>query len=291
MKIWICGHQGMLGQHCVAHMQKRQLPFVVSDRDTVDITQASQVLDFMQTHSISHILNCAAYTAVDLAETEPLAAYAINAMGPKHLSSAAKQCDAYLLHFSTDYVFDGKAASPYKETDFCHPLNVYGTTKRAGEIKLFDTHQKSCVVRTSWLFGGKKSDFVQKVLQLLQERKELSFVDDQVGCPTYSADLAEVAVALLLQEKTGFFHFANQGKTSWFTFAQEIYSQALQLGWRFRCDSLQPIPSTEYPSPATRPKYSCLDTSKIQQALQISPRPWKEALADYLKTCVHSPIG
>lgn len=283
MKIWICGHEGMLGQHFLAHVQEKQIPFVVSDRDAVDITNLSQVLDFMQKHTISHIVNCAAYTAVEQAEKEPLTAYATNANGPKHLATAAKKSGAYLLHFSTDYVFDGKASSPYRETDFCNPLNIYGISKRAGEIKLLDTYDKSCVIRTSWLFGGKKSHFVQKVLQLLQERQELSFVDDQIGCPTYCVDLAEAALILLLRGETGLFHFANQGETSWFLFAKEIQAEALNLGWHFQCTSLKPIPSSHYPAQAKRPVYSCLDTTKIEKILKTPPRNWKEALSNDLQ--------
>lgn len=289
MKIWICGHEGMLGQQCLAQAQERQIPFVVSDKSTVDITNRSQVLNFMRKHPVTHILNCAAYTAVDQAEKEPLAAYAINATGPKNLASAAKKYGAYLLHFSTDYVFDGKTSSPYRESSPCNPVNAYGVSKRAGEIQLLDTHAKSCVVRTSWLFGEKKHHFVQKVLQLLQEKEELSFIDDQVGRPTYCTDLAEAAFVLLLQGRTGLFHFANQGHTSWFAFTQEIQMQALRLGWHFRCRSLQPISSAQYPSPATRPSYSCLDTTKIEQVLQKPPRTWQKALAHYLQG-VKSPL-
>ena len=282
MKIWICGSQGMLGQHCLALLQKKQVPYVTSDVDTVDITDLSQVLDFMQKHAVSHILNCAAYTSVDQAESEACRAYAVNAKGPKQLAVAAKKSGAYLLHFSTDYVFDGKSSHPYKEADSCNPINAYGISKRAGEIKILDTHTKSCIIRTSWLFGGNQAHFVEKMLRLLQERDTLSVVQDQIGSPTYCVDLAEAAYTLLLQERTGFFHFSNQGTTSWFAFAKEIFDQARALGWHFRCQSLQPILTSQYPTPAQRPSYSCLDTSKIAHILKTPLRSWKEALADYL---------
>lgn len=279
-KIWICGAFGMLGNHFQRLLNEKRIPFVSSGRN-VDITNLDAVMNFVRSENISHILNCAAYTQVDLAEKEQAQAYLVNAMGPYHLGVAAKHKGAKVIHFSTDYVFDGNGKAPYDEKDLPAPVNAYGMSKLAGEMKLLEIDPRSCVIRTSWLFGTPGKNFVKTMLRLMEEKQELSVVADQVGRPTYCGDLAEAALQLLDEE--GVFHFANASETTWFHFAQEIYSQAKELGLPLKMQHLRAISSHEYPTPAKRPFYSTLSTHKIEKVLRKAPRAWQEALHDYLK--------
>ena len=288
-KIWICGSQGMLGSHFTSLMAERSIPFVESDRDTLDITDLNQVSDYVRIQKISHVINCAAYTQVDLAETEQKQAYMVNAMGAHHLAVAARRHGARLIHFSTDYVFDGSERIPYKEDHPCRPLNAYGMSKFAGELKILEEHRHTCILRTSWLFGGPHPNFVLKMLSLMQEREQIKVVSDQVGRPTYCADLAAATLELLALDAEGIFHFANAYETSWYLFAKEIKRQAEELGFPLKCSSIDPIPTSQYPTPAVRPVYSTLNTRKIEALLKQTPRSWQEALKAYLKALKKTP--
>jgi dTDP-4-dehydrorhamnose reductase len=279
-KIWICGASGMLGSHFRRLLAERQVPFVATDRQTMDITDLDPVSDFVRVQKISHIVNCAAYTHVDQAEAEQKQAYLINALGPHHLGIAGRRHGARVIHFSTDYVFDGKERTPYSEEHYCTPSNAYGMSKLAGEIKLLDEHCDSCVIRSSWLFGVPGKNFVETMIRLMNEKEQLCIVYDQIGRPTYCQDLAEIALDLLDAE--GIFHFANAFETSWFQFAKEIHRQAKEFGFPLKIKTLEPILSHEYPTVAKRPAYSTLSTRKIESYLGRMPRPWQEALTDYL---------
>lgn len=279
-KIWLCGSKGMLGSHFDRILRERQNLFVGTTKDEVDITDLESTSDFVREQRITHIINCAAYTQVDKAESEQKEAYIINAIGPYHLGVAAKRYRARVLHFSTDYVFDGKGKVPYKESHPCSPVNAYGMSKLAGEMKLLEEHEHSSVIRTSWLFGFPGKNFVETMLRLMSEKERLSIVYDQVGRPTYCQDLAEAALDLLDEE--GVFHFANTFQTSWFQYAQEIERQARHLHFPLKVNAIEPISSKEYPTPAERPTYSTLDTHKIESVLGRKIRPWQEAIHDYL---------
>lgn len=279
-KIWICGASGMLGSHFKRLLDQRKVAFIANGHKEIDITDLDTVSDFVRTQKITHIINCAAYTQVDKAEMELKQAYLVNAIGPHHLGIAGRRHGARVLHFSTDYVFDGKGRTPYSEEHYCTPIGAYGMSKLAGEIKLLDEHQHSCIIRTSWLFGLPGKNFVETMLRLMNEKEQLRIVYDQIGRPTYCQDLAEVALELLDEE--GVFHFANAFETSWFQFAKEIHRQAQELNFPLKVKSLEPIPTHEYPTPAKRPAYSTLSTKKIEGILGRNPRPWQEALYDYL---------
>ena len=279
-KIWICGALGMLGSHFTRLLEQRNISFVANDYQEMDITDLDKVSDFVRTQKITHIVNCAAYTQVDKAESEQKQAYLINAIGPHNLGIAGRRHGARVLHFSTDYVFDGNGKKPYSEDHYCTPVGAYGMSKLAGEIKLLDEHSHACVIRTSWLFGIYGKNFVETMLRLMNEKEDLRIVYDQIGRPTYCQDLAEVALELLDEE--GIFHFANTFETSWFQFAKEIHSQAQELNFPLKVKNLQPISTHEYPTPAQRPAYSTLCTKKIEEHLGYTPRPWQEALYDYL---------
>jgi dTDP-4-dehydrorhamnose reductase len=280
-KIWICGASGMLGSHFKRLLAQRQIPFVANEgHQKIDITDLDSVSDFVRIQKISHVVNCAAYTQVDKAEAEQKQAYLVNAVGPHNLGIAGRRHGARVLHFSTDYVFDGKEHTPYSEEHYCTPISAYGMSKLAGEIKLLDEHRHSCVIRTSWLFGIPGKNFVETILHLMSEKEQLCIVYDQVGRPTYCQDLAETALQLLDEE--GVFHFANAFETSWFQFAKEIHRQAKELDFPLKVKTLEPIPWHEYPTTAKRPTYSALSTKKIERLLGKIPRPWQEALYDYL---------
>lgn len=279
-KIWICGSRGMLGSHFKRLLEERNIPFVANDHEVLDITDLDTVSDFVRLQKISHIINCAAYTNVDKAEEEPKQAYLANAIGPHHLGIAARRHGARVLHISTDYVFDGKSRTPYTEDSYCTPLGAYGMSKLAGEIKLLDEHEHSCIIRTSWLFGFPGKNFVSTMLRLMNEKEQLKVVHDQIGRPTYCQDLAEAGLELLDEE--GIFHFANSFETSWYKFASEIHRQACELGFPIKTKSIEPILARDYPTLAKRPAYSTLSTKKIEEYTRRTPRPWQEALSDYL---------
>jgi dTDP-4-dehydrorhamnose reductase len=217
---------------------------------------------------------------VDKAEEDLKQAYLVNAMGPYHLGLAARRHEARVIHFSTDYVFEGTKNAPYEENDVCCPLGAYGLSKLAGEMKLLEELEDACVIRTSWLFGHPGKNFVGTMLRLMSEREHLKVVADQVGRPTYCQDLAMITFNLLDQE--GIFHFANSHETSWYLFAKEIHRQALELGFPLKVRSIEPISTAEYPTPAKRPGYSTLHTKKIEHLLGYPPRHWQDALRDYL---------
>lgn len=279
-KIWLCGASGMLGSHFKRLLTARKIPFAANERKVLDITNLDAVSDFVRTQKITHVINCAAYTQVDQAESEPKQAYLVNAIGPHHLGIAGRRHGARVLHFSTDYVFDGKGRIPYSEDHLCTPVSAYGMSKLAGEIKLLDEHQHACVVRTSWLFGYPGKNFVDTMLRQMNEKEHLRVVSDQIGRPTYCQDLAEASLNLLDEE--GIFHFANTFETSWHQFAKEIHRQAFELGFPLVAKAIEPITTKEYPTPANRPAYSTLCTKKIEEHLGQAPRSWHEALYDYL---------
>lgn len=284
-KIWVSGASGMLGSHFKRLLSQRQIPFIANNHHDLDITNLEAVSDFVRAQKITHIINCAAYTQVDKAEMEQKQAYLANAIGPHHLGIAARRHGARVIHFSTDYVFDGKGRAPYSEEHFCTPIGAYGMSKLAGEIKLLGEHEQACIIRTSWLFGLPGKNFVETMLRLMSEKEQLRVVSDQVGRPTYCQDLAENALQLL--DAAGIFHFANAFETSWFQFAQEIHRQARELGFPLKVKAIEPIPTHEYPTPTQRPAYSTLCTTKLEECLGSTPRPWQTALHDYLANLKH----
>lgn len=279
-KVWVCGASGMLGSHFKRLFEQRHIGFLANDSREVDITNLDQVSEFVRENHVSHIVNCAAYTQVDQAESEQKLAYLINAMGPYHLGLAGRRHGARVIHFSTDYVFNGQGRAPYSEDHLCSPINAYGMSKLAGEMKLLNEHRHSCIIRTSWLFGIPGKNFVETMLRLMNEKEALRIVYDQVGRPTYCQDLAEAALEMLDEE--GIFHFANDFETSWFQFAKEIHRQAKELNFPLKVKSIEPISTEVYPTPAKRPAYSTLSTEKIESTLGKKTRPWQESLYDYL---------
>lgn len=273
MKIWVTGARGLVGSVFYEEFS----PLCVGTGREVDIADRNQVDAFLQQHpEISHIVNCAAYSLVDGAEKEPHIAHLANAIGPENLAKAAKERGLRLLHISTDYIFDGKKGSPYKEEDVPFPLNAYGKSKLEGEQRVLSSHPGATIVRTSWVFGRGGKNFVAKLLQMLQDVAEIYLSHDQVGRPTYAVDLAQALFLLL--EKEGIYQFANQGEATKFSFG--CFLRDLQG----RSDvQIFQVPSSHFPFVCHRPPYSVLSTEKVAPLLPRPIRPWQEALAEFLR--------
>lgn len=278
--IWILGASGMLGSHFERLLKSNNSSFMGQEAERIDITDLNALRQFVQKHAITHIINCAAYTQVDKAESEAERAFQVNAIGPENLGIISKESGVKIIHFSTDYVFNGESATPYEEEHPCAPINAYGFSKWEGEKRLLKHAPNACVIRISWLFGHPGKNFVSTMLKLMREKEILRIVSDQFGCPTYCQDLAETTLKLL--DHAGIFHYCNSSPTSWYHFANEIYHIARAYGMPLAVKSIEPIPTEQYPTPAKRPAYSTLNTKKLETLLQEKPRPWQEALKEYI---------
>ena len=273
--VLITGGSGQLGQ-CLQSIayQHPTLNFLFADKSTLDVTNAIHVLDFFEKHNIDWCINCAAYTAVDNAETHQEQAYQINVLGAMNIAKACQEYDVKLIHISTDFVFDGLKNMPYKETDFTNPQGVYGSTKLEGENEIQKYCSSNFIVRTSWLYSEFGHNFMKTMLRLSSQRDILRVVEDQIGSPTYAVDLAEALIQIIQKNRGDFgvFHYSNQGQMSWFEFAKAIFELT---------DSsfiLEPILSKDYNTLAKRPTYSVLDTSKISKEFELKIPGWKESL-------------
>jgi dTDP-4-dehydrorhamnose reductase len=230
------------------------------------------------------VVNCAAYTAVDRAESEPELALAVNRDGPANLAAACGKAHIPLVHISTDYVFDGSKQGPYRETDPVLPLGVYGRSKAEGDTEVRSRLREHIILRTSWVYGVHGNNFVKTMLRLGQERRVLRVVNDQQGCPTNAADLAEVILAIAGRcdrNPWGTYHYSGKGVTTWHGLAEAIFAEA-QKYTSLLVERVEPIPSAQYPTPAKRPANSVLDCSLFTSTFGIEPRPWRESLADVI---------
>ena len=290
MRILLLGGNGQVGREL-----RRSLPalgtVVVATRDG---GEADAVADFDQPASLAAlvnsvrpdiVVNAAAYTAVDKAEVEVESAFRINAEAPASIATACGDIDALLVHYSTDYVFDGRATRAYCEDDGTAPLGVYGASKLAGELAIRDSAARHAILRTAWVYAAHGKNFLLTMLRLAGERDELRVVADQVGAPTPAAWIADATTALLRQgvPTSGTWHLTAQGQTSWNGFATAIMDEASALGLIPRKPTVIPIPTAGYPTPAQRPAFSVLDTTRLQQDFGIVPPDWREALQATLR--------
>lgn len=281
MKILVTGANGQLGQALAAHMPAGA-DAVALDRAALDIGDGAAVEAAIAAIAPDLIVNAAAYTAVDKAESDAEAAWRVNAAGPGHLAAAAAGRRARFIHVSTDFVFDGAQGMPYRPDQPTAPLGVYGASKRAGEEAVLAAHPGALIVRTAWVYGTSGHNFVRTMLRLMAERDEVRVVADQIGTPTYAAGLAQALWALDAAGATGIHHWTDSGAASWYDFAVAIQEEALALGLLARAVPVVPIATSDYPTPARRPSYSILDKSSAV-ALVGAPAPhWRIHLRDML---------
>lgn len=277
MKILVSGCNGQLGTELHNVLEER-MPgkTVYADIAELDLTKAEDVKKFVKENSITHIINCAAYTAVDKAETDTGLCTKINVDAVKNLADAAEDVGAKIIHVSTDYVFDGTGHRPYKEADRVNPVSQYGITKRQGETTLLALAPDSVIVRTAWLYSPYGNNFVKTMRRLGRERSELGVVADQIGTPTSALDLAEAIHAILTapQWRPGIYHFTDEGVASWYDFTKAIHRLSGITG----CN-VKPVTTEDYPTPAARPAYSVLDKNKIKKTFGITIPYWEDSLA------------
>jgi dTDP-4-dehydrorhamnose reductase len=281
MKIWIIG-SGMLGRelHDIALEQDHELS--LTDRE-VSLLDIIALTNHAASFKPEAVINCAAYTAVDKAESESQAAFAINAQGPLNLAHLTAQLNIPLVHISTDYVFTGLKSGPLQEDDPTGPSSVYGKSKLLGEQNIQEQAPRHYILRTSWLYGKYGPNFVKTMLRLMNEKPELKIVNDQEGCPTWTRDLASAILTILkLKPQYGVYHYANEGVTTWFGFASEILKLAQQKQLLKQNPKLMPVSTAEFPTPATRPKNSALSKQKIKSACNLKIPLWQQSLNSYL---------
>lgn len=283
-KILVTGANGQLGNELRRLCRNFPgLEFIFTDVDMLDITNPDAVSVFMEASKPAILVNCAAFTDVDGAEADVKNARKINALAPQVLAAACAMQNAFLIHVSTDYVFDGEKGEAYTEEDQTNPLSVYGSSKLEGEEKIKTVFDDFVIIRTSWLYSEYGNNFMRKILSLGKERDSIEVVNDQIGSPTYARDLANCIIDIIIKSilnpeayLPGIYHYANQGSCSWAEYAKEIFELA-----GVNCEVI-PVPSDKYPTKAKRPKYSVLNTTKIRSSFGIGIPNWR----DSLKECI-----
>jgi dTDP-4-dehydrorhamnose reductase len=278
MRILLLGHKGMLGSDLLLKLNL-QHEVVGLDKEEIDIVSADECEKAIKETKPDILINAAAYTNVDGCETAKEECFTVNAEAVKNIAEACLNKNIRIIHFSTDYVFDGTAKRPYKEDDQCNPINAYGESKLAGERYLQSLADDYVLIRTSWLYGVKGKNFVQTILEKAKTTPTLSIVDDQVGSPTYTKDLAAAVDLLISQNLKGIFHITNRGRCSWYQFAVKILQESGMNDIK-----VIPIKSNKLPRPAMRPAYSVLSMQKFIATTGKTMQPWQLALQDYLKS-------
>ncbi|PJN58976.1 dTDP-4-dehydrorhamnose reductase [Paenibacillus sp. GM1FR] len=282
MKVLVTGASGQLGRDVVLLLEKVGHDVLACDRDQMDITNQVQCNDVILSYVPEVIIHCAAYTAVDLAETDIDGAYKVNAVGTRNVAVAAERIGAKLIYISTDYVFDGHSTNPYQEYDDTNPQSVYGKSKRAGEWLVQSLSSRWFVVRTSWVYGIHGNNFVKTMLKLGQEKPKLQVVHDQKGSPTYTVDLAGFLMELMATEMYGIYHASNSGTCTWYEFTQAIFEEAQTTGGVSIQAKLEPCTTEQFPRPAPRPVNSVMDHMSIRTNGLTDLRPWRDGLKDFI---------
>ncbi|HSZ85819.1 MAG TPA: dTDP-4-dehydrorhamnose reductase [Puia sp.] len=275
-KIVITGTNGQLGQELrVASTSYSQFEFIFLTKGDLEISDEASVKNFFSTTNPSFCINCAAYTAVDKAESEKEKAFLINAKAVGIIAAACKNSNAKLIHLSTDYVFDGNSSTPLTEDDAVSPINIYGESKLKGEGLAFKNNDQTIIIRTSWVYSEFGNNFVKTMMRLMKEKESINVINDQIGSPTYAADLANTILQIINSGKfiPGIYNYSNDGRISWYEFATEIKNLI-----RSSC-KINPIPTAQYPTPAKRPHFSLLDKKKIKETYKIEIVDWKKSLA------------
>lgn len=279
--ILVTGSNGQVGSELKELSSNYPYNFFFTTRNDIDITDKNSIKEFCQINSINVIINCAAYTAVDKAQSDEINADLVNRKAVKKLAIVSSELDIKLIHISTDYVFDGKNYKPYCEEYQTNPQSIYGKTKLEGEIELKNINpQNSIIIRTSWVYSYYGNNFVKTMLRLGCEKESLGVIFDQIGTPTYARDLAKTILDIIPQiknQKIEIYNYSNEGVLSWYDFAKEIMKMA-----KLSC-KINPLTTKEYPTPAIRPHYSILNKSKIKSKFNIEIPYWKDGLDDCLK--------
>lgn len=289
-KVLITGCYGQVG-HCLANIlaERDDVSVIAYDREQLDITDEDQVSSVLAEVAPNVIINCAAHTAVDKAETDIEMSYAINRDGPRYLSQAAESLGALMLHISTDYVFDGDKSEPYLENDTPNPKGVYGQSKLAGEEAVMANCSRYAILRTAWVFGEHGNNFVKTMLRLGKDRPELGIIGDQFGGPTYAGDIAKALVAIMDafadSEQSGIYHFSGTPHVSWYQFAKAIFESADKHSALLKTPQVNEITADQYPLPAPRPANSRLNCDKIQKVFAVEPSDWQHALDNIKHYC------
>lgn len=285
--VWVIGNRGMLGSQVCRTLSENKIDFLGTDSD-VSILDAAELEGFAGGKNITFIVNCAAYTAVDKAESEAEKARALNADGPRNIARLAKRLGVPFIHISTDYVFDGSGSTPLTEDMIIAPLGVYGVTKAEGERAVAGETDDFYILRTAWLYGWSGKNFVYTMIRAMNSRDSVKVVSDQRGTPTNCVTLAGVILKIIEKRAVGesvpngIYHVTDLGETTWFDFAKEIFSQGLEKGLvTNKTCAVNPCTTEEYPTPAKRPAYSVLDKTKVQETLGIKLPEWRESLKLY----------
>ncbi len=281
ISILVTGSKGQLGSELKQiHQSFPEYHFIFTDVEELDLSNKELVFKYLETTQPEIILNCAAYTAVDVAESDAEKALILNGLAPSYLAEYAKKNNAFFIHISTDYVFDGTKTSPYVETDAVNPQSQYGKTKLKGEEFIINMNPNAVILRTSWLYSSFGNNFVKTILKIAKENKQIRVVNDQVGCPTWATDLAYAILQMVNQrdiiQGTHIFNYSNEGDCSWFEFAKKIVEIS-----NITCEVI-PITTKEFPRPAPRPAYSVFSKEKIQQTFGIKIPNWEVSLIKML---------
>jgi len=294
MKILLTGKDGQVGFELNRKLEKIY-EVIATGRDELDFLNLENIGYFIDKNKPDMIINAAAYTSVDKAESEPDLAYKINVSALEVICEKAKELNIPIIHFSTDYVFDGSHHEPYKETDKTNPLSIYGKTKRDAE-EIIRLHSKHIIMRTSWVFGVRGNNFLKTIFRAIQEKNLLTVVDDQWGAPTSAKMLADVTFEVIKNIKNNFsfkdygtYHVASNGETTWYRYAKYIYEESIRLGIgsKIKCSQISSILSVDYPMKAKRPLNSRLSSQKIKETFMVELPHWQDEVQNVLKELIH----
>ena len=284
MRVLVTGGTGQLGHEVARDFGLQGHEVFAPVRQQMNLENPEEVATVARSYAADWVINCAAYTQVDKAESEPDKAFTVNRDSPAALAKSVADYGGRLLQVSTDFIFDGAKMTPYSEHDKANPLGVYGQSKLEGELAVLDALPGVTVLRTAWVYGAHgSSNFVKTMLRVAATGKPLRVVNDQSGSPTWTTDISAAILALVGKGETGVFNYTNAGETSWYGFSTTILEEAAALGFDIKTEIAEPIPTSEYPTPASRPAYSVLDTSKIENCLDLSIPQWRDSLKNMLK--------
>ena len=283
MKILVTGVGGQLGRELFLRLQANAVDVIGIGRNDVDFSTPEKVADVIASYKADWVINCAAYTNVDKAEEESDLAFQVNKDSARAVAEGVRSYGGRLVHISTDFIFDGKQSSPYLENDTVNPLGSYGQSKWQGECSVQEILPDAIILRTAWVYGVHGNNFVKTMLRLAAQCEELRVVDDQIGTPTWTADIVDAVLSLIKSDASGVYNFTNEGVASWYDFAVAIVDEGVKLGFPGKAQQITPISTKDYPTPAIRPAYSVLSKIKTRTILNRAIPHWRDSLHTMLK--------